>query len=92
MSPGSRVSEFSRKSGKPPGKHQARDFRIGADGGPIVILREPFVATLFQRGQVNQEGLALTASVVAVYALSLFLVGHWRVLQNFFYADATPRS
>ena len=57
----------------------------------IVVLRQPLVATLFQRGQVNQEGLALTASVMAIYALSLFLMGHWRILQNFFYADATPQ-
>lgn len=57
----------------------------------IVVLREPLVAVLFQRGQVDQVGLTLAASVVAVYALSLFLMGHWRVLQNFFYADATPR-
>lgn len=57
----------------------------------IIVLREPLVATLFQRGRVDQAGLTLTSSVMAIYALSLLPMGYWRVLQNFFYADATPQ-
>jgi putative peptidoglycan lipid II flippase len=58
----------------------------------IILLREPLVGLLFQRGQVDRNALTLTATVVAIYSCSLLVMGPWRILQNFFYADGTPRT
>jgi putative peptidoglycan lipid II flippase len=52
----------------------------------LVMLREPIVSVLFERGKVSSDEVALTAAVLAVYSVGLFGVGHFRVLQNYFYA------
>jgi putative peptidoglycan lipid II flippase len=52
----------------------------------LVLLRETVVSVLFQHGQVQQAGLSLTAAIVAIYAVSLLTMGHFRILQNYFYA------
>ena len=52
----------------------------------LVLLRETVVSVLFQHGQVQQAGLSLTAAILAIYAVSLLTMGHFRILQNYFYA------
>jgi putative peptidoglycan lipid II flippase len=52
----------------------------------LVLLRETVARVLFQRGQVEPAAVSLTATILAIYAVSLLTMGHFRVLQNYFYA------
>lgn len=52
----------------------------------LVILRGPITNLMFEHGLVTDKAAGLTASVLAIYACSLLPMGHFRVLQNYFYA------
>jgi putative peptidoglycan lipid II flippase len=56
----------------------------------IFVMRDPLTAALIGWGRVTDNAIALTASVMAVYSISLLLMGPWRIAQNFFYAEARP--
>ncbi len=59
----------------------------------LMILREPIIATLFQRGAFSQTDVLLTSQALAFYAVGLLPNGFIKILAPAFYArmdTATP--
>ncbi len=58
----------------------------------IFLLADPIVALLFERGAFTPADTAATASMLRMYALALFGIGHQRVLVPVFYALMDPKT
>ncbi len=52
----------------------------------LIVLREPIVALLFQRGAFNMESMRLTAGAVLYYGVGLWAFSAVRIVLNTFYA------
>lgn len=58
----------------------------------LALLRDPMANLLFDHGNVSADALTMTAGIIAIYSLSLLPLGHFRVLQNYFYAAELRRT
>lgn len=58
----------------------------------LIVLREPIVALLFQRGQFDAQTTQLTASALLYYCLSLWAVSAGRIVLSTFYAMKETRT
>lgn len=52
----------------------------------LIVLRQPIVALLFQRGAFDHQAAKLTADVLLYYAVGLWAVAVVRIVLNTFYA------
>lgn len=58
----------------------------------LIVLREPIVAVLFQRGAFNNQTAQLTASALLYYGIGLWAFSAVRILINTFYALKDTRT
>ncbi|KPJ76511.1 MAG: hypothetical protein AMJ54_11335 [Deltaproteobacteria bacterium SG8_13] len=58
----------------------------------LVVLREPIVALLFQRGQFGAEATVLTARALLYYAFGLWAFASVRIVAAVFYAMQDART
>ncbi|MCP4746077.1 MAG: murein biosynthesis integral membrane protein MurJ [Desulfobacteraceae bacterium] len=58
----------------------------------LVVLREPIVKLLFQRGAFNPESMRLTAGAVLYYGVGLWAFSVIRIVLNVFYALQDART
>lgn len=56
----------------------------------LSLLSIPLVRLIFQRGAFGREATLVTGSVLGLYSLSLIFMGHFRVMQNYYYAALKP--
>lgn len=58
----------------------------------LIVLREPIVAVLFQRGAFDEQTARLTASALLYYGIGLWAFSAVRILINTFYALKDTRT
>jgi putative peptidoglycan lipid II flippase len=58
----------------------------------LIVLREPIVAVLFQRGAFDDQTTRLTASALMYYGIGLWAFSAVRILTNTFYALKDTRT
>lgn len=58
----------------------------------LIVLREPIIALLFQRGAFDQHSMRLTASALLYYGMGLWAFSAVRVVLNLFYAMKDTRT
>lgn len=58
----------------------------------LIVLREPIVALLFQRGEFDLQATRLTASALLYYAIGLWAFSAVRIVLNTFYALMDTRT
>lgn len=58
----------------------------------LIVLREPIIAMLFQRGAFDQHSMRLTASALLYYGMGLWAFSAVRVVLNLFYAMKDTRT
>jgi putative peptidoglycan lipid II flippase len=58
----------------------------------LIVLREPIVAMLFQRGAFDDHSTRLTASALLYYCIGLWAFAAIRILLNVFYALKDTRT
>jgi putative peptidoglycan lipid II flippase len=58
----------------------------------LIVLREPIIAMLFQRGAFDDHSMRLTASALLYYGMGLWAFSAVRVVLNLFYAMKDTRT
>ncbi len=58
----------------------------------LIVLREPIVKLLFQRGQFDVEAVRMTAQALMLYAIGLWAVSAVRIVVSVFYALSDTRT
>jgi putative peptidoglycan lipid II flippase len=58
----------------------------------LIVLREPIVSLLFQRGAFDQQSMRLTAGALLYYGMGLWAFSTVRIVLNVFYALADTRT
>jgi putative peptidoglycan lipid II flippase len=58
----------------------------------LIVLREPIVSLLFQRGAFNGHSMRLTASALLYYCMGLWAFAAIRIVLNVFYALKDTRT
>jgi putative peptidoglycan lipid II flippase len=58
----------------------------------LIVLREPIVALLFQRGQFDAAAVHMTAQALLFYAVGLWAVSAGRIVVSVFYAHSDTRT
>jgi len=57
----------------------------------LIVLGAPLLGLLFQRGAFDRDAVVLTSGILALFALGIPLLGHFRVIQSYFYAALKVR-
>jgi putative peptidoglycan lipid II flippase len=57
----------------------------------LIVLGVPLIRIFFQRGAFDSEAVVLTGGILAFFALSIPLLGHFRVIHSYFYAALKAR-
>jgi len=58
----------------------------------LIVLREPIVALLFERGRFGAEAVSMTAQALLLYASGLWAVSAVRIVVSVFYALSDTRT
>ena len=58
----------------------------------LIVLRDPIVALLFQRGQFSPEAVSMTAQALMLYAIGLWAVSAVRIMVSVFYALSDTKT
>jgi putative peptidoglycan lipid II flippase len=58
----------------------------------LILLSQPLVSLLYQRGSFHQEATLLTALILSFYAPGILLTGYFRTIEFYLYADLRAKQ